>query len=299
VPLHGGVRRTTVRLVGTARLADTAAIVSTVSPDYFSTLQLPFVAGHGFAGPAAEAVPSLVISEGLARRFWPGESALGKVVSVPGSPALRTVVGVVRDAANGAIWREKELAVYLPIDASTDPRDLHILVRTTADVGEVRRLLARRAASLAGDLRFSPTTLDDLLRLWRLPSKVAAAAAGVLAVMALALACVGLYGVLTFAVSERTRELGVRMALGADASAVVRLILGDAWRMVFTGLAIGAACALPAAPLLDRLLFGVSAFDPLTLVSVVVLLTAVSLAASYAPARRASRLEPLAALRVD
>jgi hypothetical protein len=220
-------------------------------------------------------------------------------VSVPGSPAPRSVVGVVRDAASAAIWREKELAIYLPVEPSTDPRDLRVLVRTTADSAEVRRLLARRAASLAGDLRFSPTTLDDLLRLWRLPSTVAAAAVGTLAVMALALACVGLYGVLTFAVGERTRELGIRMALGADAPTVVRLILGDAWRMVFTGLVIGAACALPAAPLLDRLLFGVSAFDPLTLASVVVLLTAVSLAASYAPARRASRLEPLTALRVD
>jgi hypothetical protein len=299
VPLHGGVRRTTVRLIGTASPVNRHVIVSTVSPEYFSALQVPFVAGHGFGDPAAGSTVSLVISEGLARRFWPGEPALGKAVSVPGSPVPRTVVGVVRDAANAAIWREKELAIYLPIDGSTDPRDLRLLVRTTADVSEVRRLLARRAASLAGDLRFSPTTLDELLRLWRLPSKVAASAVGALAAMALALACIGLYGVLTFAVGERTRELGIRMALGADSRAVVRLMLGDAWRLVFTGLAIGVACALPAAPLLDRLLFGVSASDPLTFVSVVVLLVGVALAASYAPARRASRLEPNIVLRMD
>jgi predicted permease len=299
VPLHGGVRRVTVRIVGAASLADPHVILSTVSPEYFSALQIPFVAGHGFAGSAAESMPSIVISEGLARRFWPGEPALGKAVSVPGSPVPRTVIGVVRDAANAAIWREKELAIYLPIDASTDPRDLRVLVRTTADASEVRRLLARRAASLAGDLRFSPTSLDELLRLWQLPSKVAASAVGALAAMALALACVGLYGVLTFAVGERTRELGIRMALGADASAVVRLILGDAWRLVLTGLVIGAACALPAAPLLGGLLFGVSAFDPLTLASVVLLLMTVALTASYAPARRASRLEPITVLRMD
>lgn len=299
VPLHGGVRQETVRLVGTPRLADSSAILSTVSPEYFAALGIPFVAGQNFDGRAVGSTPSVVISEALARRFWPGESALGKAVSAPGWQVPRTVVGVVRDAANGTIWREKELAVYLPIDASTDPRDLRLLVRTTADTGEVRRLLTRRAASLAGDLRFSPIPLDELLRLWRLPSKVAAASVGVLAVMAVFLASVGLYGVLTFTVGERTREMGVRMALGADARAVVRLILGDAWRLVVRGLVIGAACALPAAPLLDRLLFGVSAFDPLTLVSVVLLLIAVALAASYAPARRASRLEPLAALRVD
>ena len=299
VPLHGGVRRSSVRLIGTTRLADSQAIVTTVSPDYFAALRIPFVEGHGFGSVADNSVPAAVISKGLANRFWPGEDAVGKAVSLAGSDGPRTVIGVVRDAANGAIWRDKELAVYLPVDASTDPRDLRLLVRTGTDPGPISKTIALRAASLSSDLRFSLVPLDELLRLWRLPSQVAAAAVGGLAALALILACVGLYGVLAFAVGERTRELGIRMALGADGRAVVMLILRDAARLVFIGLALGMGCALPAAPLLDRLLFGVSPFDLVTLVCVTAVVVVVALAASYAPARRAARLEPNVVLRME
>jgi predicted permease len=298
VPLHGGVRWASVRLVGTsAVLGDPHAIVSSVTPDYFAVLQVPFVRGHNFSG--FDRAPAVVISEGLARRFWPGESAIGKAVRVGDSAVPRTVIGVVRDASNAAIWREKELAIYLPVDATTDPRDLRLLLRTSSDMAVTRRALTARAASIAGDLRFAPVALDELLRLWTLPSKAAATGVGVLAAMALTLACVGLYGVLTFAVGERSRELGIRMALGANGIAVVRLVLGEASRLVLIGLTIGTACALPVAPLLDRLLFGVSPFDPVALGAAAMFLTAVALAAAYRPARRAARLDPLAVLRAE
>jgi predicted permease len=298
VPLHGGVRLTTAHLAGAhGALTEPRAILSWVSPSYFRVLQIPFVAGHGF--DVATPAPPVVVSEGLARRFWPGESALGKVLSVPESPSPRIVVGVVRDAANGAIWRDKEEAVYLPADATADPRDLRILVRTTADMAPVRRLLAQRAAVLGGDMRFATVPLDDLLRIWLLPSRVAFVAVAVLAIIAVALASIGLYGVLTFAVNERSRELGIRMALGAEASAVMRLILGEALRLVLAGLAIGGLCALPVTPLLGRLLFGISPLDPVTLALAAAVLTGVALAAAYRPARHAARLEPLAVLRMD
>jgi predicted permease len=297
VPLHGGVRRTSVRLNGVSGAVEQQTIVASVSPDYFSVLQLPFVAGHGFE--AAQAAPSVVVSDGLARRFWPGETAIGRSLTIPDSPTPLLVVGVVRDASNGAIWRDKELSLYLPIDARIDPRDLHILVRTTGDPATLRRLLASRAAALAGDLRFTPLPLGELLRIWMLPSRVAGVGVAVLATLALSLACIGLYGVLTFAVGERSRELGIRMALGADRSAVVRLILGDASRLVLTGLGIGAACALPATPILGRLLFGVSPFDPVSLAAAAAFLTVVALAAAYRPARRAARLAPLVVLRME
>ncbi|HTM26804.1 MAG TPA: ABC transporter permease [Vicinamibacterales bacterium] len=299
VPLHGGVRWASVRLIGTsAVLGDSHAIVSSVTPDYFAVLQVPFVGGHNFSA-SDSATPSVVISEGLARRFWPGASAIGKGVRIGDSAVPRTVIGVVRDASNAAIWREKELAVYLPVDATTDPRDLRLLLRTSGDIAAARRALTARAASIAADLRFAPVALDELLRLWTLPSKTAAAGVGVLAAMALTLACVGLYGVLTFAVGERSRELGIRMALGADGIAVVRLILADALRLVLIGLIIGTACALPVATLLDRLLFGVSPFDPLALGTAAAFLTAVALGTAYRPARRAARLDPLAVLRAE
>jgi len=265
---------------------------------YFAALRIPVVAGRTF-DPADAASPTVVISEGLARRFWPGEPAIGKALSLADSAVPATVIGVVRDASNAALWREKELGIYVPVSAATDPRDLQFIVRADGDASAIGRLLTQRAAVIAGDLRFTALPLDDLLRLWKLPSKVAAAGLGVLAVMALVMATVGLYGVLTFAVGERSRELGIRMALGADAAAVIRLILRDAWRLVLVGLAIGVACALPAAPILGKLLYGVSPFDPRTLAAAASFLTAVALIAAYRPARRASRLEPLAVLRVE
>ena len=296
VPLHGGVRWAAVRLVdASGPLTEQHAIVSTVSPEYFATLGIPFVSGRSFdAG-----LPSAIISEGLARRFWPGDVPLGKAVSLPGLDVPRTIVGVVRDAANAAIWRDKELAIYLPVEPSTDPRDLQVVVHTSGDPALVNRVLAGRAAVLAPDLRFAPAALDELLRLWTLPSKVAAAGVAVLAVLAFALACIGLYGVLTFAVTARTREMGIRMALGADAQAVIRLILRDASTLVGIGLVLGAAAGLAGAPLLGDLLFGIRPYDPLALASAGAVLIAVTVATAYIPARRAARLEPLAVLRAE
>ena len=141
--------------------------------------------------------------------------------------------------------------------------------------------------------------MSELLRLWMMPSQVAAGGAATLALLALLLASVGLYGVLTFSVACRLRELGIRMALGADPRAVVRLVLRDAWRLVWRGASIGAVCAALTAPLLGRLLFGIRPVDPLTLVLMAALLGVVAFASAYAPARRAARLDPLAVLRAE
>jgi putative ABC transport system permease protein len=300
VPLHGGVRRVTVRLLDHPAIAPVSTIASTVSAEYFETLGIRIVAGRRFsADDAGGAAPAVVISEGLARRFWPGEPAVGKALAASEWPAPRIVIGVARDASNGAIWREKEMAVYVPARRSTDARDLRLIVHTTGHESSAARALQAGAASLDPDLRFEAIPLDRLLGMWLLPSRVAAGAAGTLAAMALLLACVGLYGVLAFTVSQRMREIGVRMALGADARTVVALILGDGWRLAWKGLAAGAVCSLVTAPLLGRLLFDVSAFDPLTMAGVSVLLTLVAACACYLPARRAARLEPLSVLRVD
>ncbi|HYM24941.1 MAG TPA: ABC transporter permease, partial [Vicinamibacterales bacterium] len=296
VPLHGGVRRARVTIAAVAAGAPEMTIVSSVSPEYFATLQIPLVAGRTFtAGERGTAM----IGEGLARRFWPGDSALGHTVHVEGLPAEWTIVGVVRDAANAAIWREKEMALYLPAGAAADPRDLHLIVRTSGDAGVLAQTLDAGAASLEPDLRFEAVTLESLLRTWLLPSRVAAVAATTLAILALTLACIGVYCVLSFTVAQRMREIGIRMALGADARGIIALVLRDGGRMLAIGLVIGSGCALPAAPLLGRLLFDVSAFDPITMIAVPFVLALSALGACYVPARRASRLPPLAVLRVE
>jgi len=246
VPLHGGVHRAHVTTTA-AGTAPEMTIVSAVSPEYFATLQIPLVAGRTFTPRERGAA---MIGEGLARRFWPGESALGHAIRVEGLSTTWTIAGVVRDAANAAIWREKEMAVYLPAAAAADPRDLHLIVRTSGDAGALARTLALDAAGLDPDLRFAAMTLDSLLRMWMLPSRVAAVAATTLAILALALACIGVYGVVSFTVAQRMREIGIRMALGADAHGIMALVLRDSGRLLAIGLMIGGACALPAAPLL-------------------------------------------------
>ena len=296
VPLHGGVRRAMVRFGMGDRTA--AVTVASVSPEYFDVLRIAFVAGRNFSGDDLRGSSAIVISEGLARRFWPGDTALGKTLTAANWPLPRTIVGVVRDASAAAIWRDKEMAVYLPAQPS-DAMDVQLIVRTNADESIVARELTAHAARIDADLRFQASPVSELLRLWMLPSRVAAAGAAILAIVALLLASIGLYGVLTFSVGQRVRELGIRMALGANPRAVVAMILHDAWRLVWRGVSIGGACALAAAPLLGRMLFGVRPVDPLTLVGVAMVLAAVALAAAYVPARRAARLDPLVVLRVE
>jgi macrolide transport system ATP-binding/permease protein len=298
VPLHGGVRRAVVRF-GTGDTSGAAVTLVSVSPEYFDVLRVGFVAGRNFSGDDLRGSSSaIVISDGLARRFWPGDIALGKTLTSAKWPLPRTIVGVVRDASAAAIWRDKEMAVYLPAQAS-DAMDVQLIVRTNGDESTVARELTARAARIDPDLRFQAIPVGELLRLWMLPSRVAAAGAATLAVLALLLASIGLYGVLTFSVGQRLRELGIRMALGANPRAVVTMILRDAWRLVWRGVSIGGVCALAAAPLLGRMLFGVRPVDPLTLAAVAVVLAVVAFAAAYVPARRAARLDPVVVLRVE
>jgi putative ABC transport system permease protein len=159
--------------------------------------------------------------------------------------------------------------------------------------------IAGLASSLDADLRFEAIPLDRLLRMWILPSRVAAAGAGVLGLVALALASIGIYGVLAYLVSQRTREIGVRMALGARPADLVRLVLREGAGLIGAGAVIGTLIAAAAAPLLRALLFGISAYDPVAFAAAALVLIGVAVAACYVPARRASRLEPVAALRIE
>jgi predicted permease len=298
VPLHGGVRRTPVAFATANGRESAWSIYSMVTSTYFETLSIPLIEGRDFVAEDA-AAPVVIISEGLARRFWPGEKGVGRVISLGARAQPLTVVGVVRDAANGAIWREKEMSVYLPVQSSSDPRDLQLIARTAVDPSLVMPALRGIGVDLDPDLRFTVTPLERLLQFWILPSRAAAGGAAALGLVALVLAALGIYAVIAFAVTHRTRELGIRMALGADARDVLRLVLGEGGRLILIGLLIGTAAAGASAPLLGQMLFGVSAFDPVTYGLVLMFLAAVALAASYIPARRAAALEPVAALRAE
>jgi predicted permease len=300
VPLHGGVRRTEVQLAdaGAGRHPSITALYTVASPEYFEVLGIPFAAGRNFnSDDLAGRASTAIISEGLARRFWPSENPLGRTLRVTASTAPVTVVGVARDASTASIWREKEMSIYLPAAAGTDERRLHLLVRTGSDPAAAASALRQIAATLDPDLRFEAVPLDKLLSLWLLPSRVAAAGATVLGLLALALASIGIYGVLAYVVAQRTREIGVRIALGASPAHVIHLILGEGSTLIAVGVVLGVAGAGAGAPLLRTLLLDVSTIDPLAFGAASLALTAVALCACYVPARRAARLPPLVALR--
>ncbi len=185
----------------------------------------------------------------------------------------------------------------LPAAAGTDERRLHLIVRTASDPAAAARALRQIAATLDPDLRFEAIPLDRLLSLWLLPSRVAAAGATILGLLALALASIGIYGVLAYVVAQRTREIGVRIALGASPAHVIRLILGEGSPLIAVGVVLGVAGAVAGAPLLRTVLLDVSTIDPLAFGAASLALTAVALCACYVPARRAARLPPLVALR--
>jgi putative ABC transport system permease protein len=206
------------------------------------------------------------------------------------------VVGVVRDTNSASLYRDREISLYLP-QGLADERDLHVIVFAGSDTRVMASLLRQRAHAIDAGVRFTATPLDSLLRFWILPSRVATVAAVILGVLALALATLGLYAVMAYDVAHRTREIGVRLALGAGAGDVVRLVLADGGRLLVAGIVIGIGAAVAVSRVLHQFLFGVSIIDPLTFVLVPAFLTVVAIAACYIPARRASRIAPLDALR--
>jgi putative ABC transport system permease protein len=305
VPLSDGVVRKPVGLDG--RQASAVTLVNEISPEYFRTLGIPIVVGRTFTPEeAASVAPVALISEGLARRFWGSPSdpadrlqqaatAIGKRLRIKDAAMPHTIVGVARDAADVAIWREKELAIYVPISPAGD-RNLHLLVHTSVP-DLMAAELNHKAAELDPDVRFTTSRLDDVLRLWILPSKIAAIAALVLGLLALAVASLGIFGVMTCAVTERTREIGIRVALGATASEVTGTIMRHGSGLIAVGTAFGLLGSIATTGLVTRWLSGVASIDPVALATASAFLAAVASAACYFPARRAARVDPIVALR--
>jgi predicted permease len=300
VPLTGGIRRTIVRIDGVEPQDDQPAscIYSAVSPNYFATLGMPIVKGRAFtAAEATNASPVAVISAGLARRFWADQDPLGRRIAAAAARHPLTIIGVVRDSSDGALWREKEMSLYLPVSDASNQPGMHLLVRTVGDSRVVVTGLRSAARALDSNLGFEARPLEEVLRLWILPSRVAAIAAAVLGCIALLMASLGTYGVLAFVVSHRTHEIGVRLALGAKRRDVLRLIMSEGVRLITFGLATGLVGSLAVARALRGVLFDLHAIDPATFVGVPLVLSVVALLACYIPALRAATLDPMITLR--
>ncbi|MGJ5819239.1 ADOP family duplicated permease [Paludibaculum fermentans] len=271
-----------------------------IGQDYFRTLGIPLLHGRDFElRDSAGAPPVVVVSESMAQRLWPNQDAIGQFLHADSDPpgVNRQVVGIAGDARINSILETPEPYFYLPYTQSN--RD-NILMLVETDGDPLRLAGLFRAAVAAVDRRAPVLTLSTLglvVRSNMYEQELAAAVVGGLGLIALILAAVGLYGVISYTMVQRTREIGIRMAIGAQRSDALRLILGQGLRLAGIGIAAGFAAALAAGPLLSNLVYGVSPRDPLTFASVALLMLLVALAASFLPARRATRIDPLLAVR--
>jgi putative ABC transport system permease protein len=278
-----------------------AAAYRAVSPSYFQTLGVPLVRGRVFAAADDDpkAPPVAVVNASFAARHFPGESAVGKRIVIGyGEPVGREIVGVVGDVLHEGLDRPAGEEMYTPF-AQTPWPFLFVTLRADAPQSLVAPLAAAVRA-LDSELPIdAPRTMDQAVADSLAERRVQLLLFGVFAAVALALATIGLYGVMAYTVSERTRELGIRAALGAAPRDLLRMVIIHALRLAALGITLGLALALALGRLLAGLLYGVAPTDPLTFAAIATLLVAVALAATWLPARRAMTVDPVVALRSD
>jgi putative ABC transport system permease protein len=277
------------------------------SPGYFRTMGIPLRSGREFTRQdSAEAPGVIVVNETAARRFWPGEDPVGKVINLPdgdgtGADRPLTVVGVAGDVRQRGLGSEPQPEIFLD-DLQPSPAWpwLVLVVRTGAEPSALAGAVKDLVRSVDRDVPVSEVrTLDEVLAASVAEPRIYTLLIGLFAALALTLAAVGLYGVVSYTVAQRTPEMGIRLALGAGRSGVVRLVLRHGLGLALTGTAIGLAVSLAVARLFTRWIPEARPVDPLTLAAVVALLLGVALAATWVPARRASRVDPTVALRWD
>jgi predicted permease len=271
-----------------------------ISPAYFSTVGIPIVAGRDFTErDTAQSLRVAIISESIARRHFPNQNPLGKRLGY--EVADTEIIGVVRDA-RPTLHAEPNAMIYFPTkqppNFTASPHAIAVRVTGDADlsIATVRAAIQRTEPALLVD---NISTMTAVLERDVARERLIAYLASAFAFLALLLACIGLYGVLSYTVARRTQELGIRMALGARPADLTRMVIGDGSRVVLAGIAAGSVAALMVGRLVTRLLAGVTSYDPMTFVTVAMSLILVTLAASYLPARRASRIDPATALRTE
>jgi predicted permease len=270
-----------------------------VDEGYFDVLRLPIVEGRAFTAADNATAPKVaVVSRRFAEKYWAGESAIGHVFKLDSSTTV-TVVGVTRDVKFAKLDERPGPFMYLPI-AQHYRADLNLLARTDGDPSALAPLIREAVRALDPTLpQPAVVSLERATSVALLPQRFAAGVTASLGAIGLVLAAIGLYGVLAFSIAQRTREIGVRIALGAVAGQVVRMVVGEGLRLVWIGAAVGLVVALIATRALAPFLFGVDPFDVMTFVLALLILGGAGMVASWIPARRASRADPMTALRHD
>lgn len=301
-PLGGGLMRT-VFPEGqdeTTGYRGTLTQLDDIAPNFFKTLRIPLVSGREFTdSDRADTTKVVIVSEAMAKHFWPGENAVGKRFHFFGEKDLREVVGVVKDTVVNAIGEEPQPLAYLPLAQDYAP-GATMQVRTNGAPEAVIATVRRNVQSLDNNVALTQfNTIGELLDQGLWASRIGAGLLSLFGLIALILSLVGVYGVLSYSVNQQTREIGIRMAMGAETSNVVKLVVKQGMTLAIAGLVLGLALALTAMRSMSDLLFGVSPHDPLIFAAVVLVLSMAAVLACYFPARRAARVDPLVALRYE
>jgi predicted permease len=285
----------------------TTVVSQSVTPKYFRTLGIPLLAGRDFAlADDAEAPRVAIVSESFARRYWPGGDALGKrfkngSANTEEAPWI-TVVGVAGNVRVDSIFQEPTATpiIYTPSLQDKVVISLSLLVRTRVEPESLIPTLREEMLRFDSDIPvYNIMTAAERVGEQTARTRSFTLLIGLFASLALLLAVVGIYGVMSYLVGQRTREIGIRIALGAQGRDVLRMVVGEGSRLALLGVAIGLLAALAATRLMSSLLYGVSATDPLTFAAVPLVLVAVALLACYIPARRATKVDPMEALRYE
>jgi hypothetical protein len=277
-----------------------------VSTGFFPLLDIHIVRGRNFtAAENQTGTPVAILPESTARRLWPGQDSVGKTF-VRGNTSYE-IVGVVKDAQVSFLGGSDEIYSYFPAGPK-EQLGLRLLISGVGANAPTAQTLAATVAALDPELAVDVVNLADNLKPWRTPGRIVSALSGVLSVLALVLSSIGVFGLVSYVVSRRVREIGIRMALGADKRDVMILVLRQALRPVATGAILGIACcgahawivstALPK-NISGRFLYGISPLDPVSFLLVPGFLLCLAILASYIPARRAMRVDPMVALRYE
>lgn len=280
--------------------SSTAVMMSrlTVSPGYFYTLGIPVLKGRTFTDHDDEQSPKVaVVNEALARRLWPGEDPIGR--QLPLLDDSLSVVGVVGNTRHEGLGQDPASEIYVPY-LQQPTNSMQLAIRTATDPASLASAVRGQVAAIDPEQPvYNVATLEQMLSESMAPRRFNLLLLGLFALIALILAAVGIYGVMAFSVTQRTHEIGIRMALGAERRDVLRLVVRQGLRLTLAGVIFGVAGACALTRFLKSFLYGVRPTDPVTFVLVSALLVAVSILASYIPARRATRVDPMVALRYE
>jgi predicted permease len=300
-PLAGGFLRSVFPEGADTTTKDRILIqVNNVSPGYLQTIGIPLVRGRDFTNADTETSPKVVIvNQTMADQFWKGQDPIGRRFKFFGDQDYSTIVGVAKTAKYNGVQEQPLPFIYLPLKQNYSPA-VALHVRTSGDASRLASAVRGAVRDLDPTLTlFNVQTLEDQIEQSLQPQKMVVVLLTIFGALALMLAAIGLYGVGSYAVSQRTREIGVRMALGAQPSSVLSLVLGNGMLLVGIGLAVGLVVSFFVAGAMAALIVGVNPHDPLTFAATPVLLAIIALVASYVPARRATRIDPLLALRTE